>query len=56
MKAPNIHFDVKLGQSANPGDFFVDPLRRSHCIVAPVCTENLIHIDCVTESSKRQRR
>jgi hypothetical protein len=26
MKAPNIHFGVKLGQSANPGDFFVDPL------------------------------
>jgi hypothetical protein len=31
----------------------VDPQKR---VPPPVCTENLIRIDCVTESPKRQRR
>ena len=30
--------------------------RQLRTLAAPVCTENLIRIDCVTESPKRQRR
>src|SRR6266478_9090288 len=41
---------------AEAGKANAAPPSGSPACCAPVCTENLIRIDCVTESPKRQRR